>query len=108
MLENQNGATIANDIFACLERGNKISAIKALRRIDVVGRERSGCEHTANISLIDCKLFVEEVQRYIEEIRQDAKRQTPDVLAVELENYKRLREAGYNFDETIKILQVLS
>lgn len=96
-----NGTEVAKVVVEGIRSGNKIAAIKAVRALETsIYFDNVKGKDYAVISLLDCKLFVEELM-----VAFDA--MTPDAYEVELSQYKKLREAGFSMNEACKIVDIL-
>jgi len=96
-MENQLevGTYVANTVVRYIRQGEKIKAIKALRDL---GYDFNSIQERHVISLRDAKYFVEGIMSVIAE----------DAVEKEVTQYRKLREAGYSIEETMKIIKALA
>ena len=83
-----NGTQAGKKMMEMIAEGRKVEAIKTLRQIDLS-------------SFNDVYAFVEAVTDAIEAMK-------PDAHVVELENYKKLREAGFSCGEAARIVDIIN
>lgn len=88
-----NGSECGLLVADALADGRKIEAIKALRKLDTTYNHNEGrwC-----ISLLDAKLFIESLIAG-----------QPTSTEVEFEQYKKLRYAGFDIADAVRIVETL-
>lgn len=93
--EIEVGTYVANAVIRYIQQGEKIKAIKVLRDL---GSDFNSIQERHVISLRDAKYFVEGIMSAIAE----------DAVEKEVTQYRKLREAGYSIEETVKIIKAIS